>query len=351
VTLRAATSADHPAIRAAVASWWGGRDLTPLLGSLFLENFASTSLVSEDGTGHMDGFLVGFPSVDDPTAAYVHFIGVAPDARGTGLGRTLHDEFAARMATRGVTSIRCVTSLVNEDSVAFHQRIGFVVESTDDELVHFVRPLESSRVDVRFDPRPRDGAWPDVVWPLPVGTVLERGDIELRLAEPGDADELFEALDDDAVWTHVRGRPADAAAMRTSLEAAPAVGRWPWIVRRDGRVVGTTSFLEVSPVDARIEIGFTLYARLVWATAVNPTCKLLLMQWAFEAGQFGRVQLKTDIRNGRSQAAIERLGAQYEGVLRRYQRRQDGSVRDTVLYSVTAEEWPTVKAGLVARLS
>ena len=83
---------------------------------------------------------------------------------------------------------------------------------------------------------------------------------------------------------------------------------------------------------------------------VNPECKLLLMEWAFENG-FGRVQLKTDIRNARSQQAIARLGATFEGVLRRYQRRQDGSVRDTVLFSVTAEQWPAVRAGLAARLA
>ena len=130
----------------------------------------------------------------------------------------------------------------------------------------------------------------------------------------------------------------------------PAAGRWPWIVRQSGAVVGTTSYLEVSAIDARIEIGFTLYARSVWGTDVNPACKLLLMQWAFDEGRFGRVQLKTDIRNARSQAAIARLGATNEGVLRRYQRRQDGSVRDTVVFSVIAEEWPEVRAGLLARL-
>ncbi len=70
------------------------------------------------------------------------------------------------------------------------------------------------------------------------------------------------------------------------------------------------------------------------------------MEWAFDHG-FGRVQLKTDIRNARSQQAIARLGARYEGVLRRYQRRQDDSVRDTVVFSVTAEDWPTVRDGLL----
>ena len=123
-----------------------------------------------------------------------------------------------------------------------------------------------------------------------------------------------------------------------------------WIVERDGDVVGTTSYMEVSPDDARLEIGFTVYAPEVWASDVNPSCKLLLMEWAFAHG-FGRVQLKTDIRNARSQQAIARLGAQYEGVLRRYQRRQDGSVRDTVVFSVTKEDWEGSRARLLARLA
>ena len=102
--------------------------------------------------------------------------------------------------------------------------------------------------------------------------------------------------------------------------------------------------------DARLEIGWTVYAPAVWGSAVNPWCKLLLLGYAFEELRMGRVQLKTDIRNERSQQAIARLGARFEGVLRRYQRRADGSVRDTVLFSITAEEWPEVRARLSTRL-
>ncbi len=207
-----------------------------------------------------------------------------------------------------------------------------------------------TRFAPRLDARPADPPWPTVTWPVPAGTVLTGPHVSLALAQPGDAEELFAVLDDDAVWAHVRGRPADAAGLGEALAAAESGGRWPWIVRQDGRIVGTTSYLEVAPVDARLEIGFTLYAPRVWGGVVNPECKLLLMEWAFENG-FGRVQLKTDIRNARSQQAIARLGATFEGVLRRYQRRQDGSVRDTVLFSVTAEQWPAVRAGLAARLA
>jgi RimJ/RimL family protein N-acetyltransferase len=351
MTLRAAALSDLAPIRAAVATWWGGRDLSPLLPSLFLENFSSTSLILEDDDACMIGFLVGFPSLDDPESAYVHFIGIAPEHRGRGLGRSLHAAFAERMSTRGVVTIRCVTSPLNTDSVAFHEAVGFEIESAEDDLIHFVRTIPASPVRQYSDPRPHDAPWPEVLWPVPADTELERGEISLTLARQQDTAELFLALDDDRVWTHVRGRPASADDLAAGLGNAMAAGRWPWIVRERGHVVGTTSYLEVSPVDARIEIGFTLYSPDVWGGDVNPTCKLLLMQWAFEVASFGRVQLKTDIRNARSQGAIARLGARPEGVLRRYQRRQDLSVRDTVVYSVIAEEWPDVKKGLIERLA
>lgn len=184
---------------------------------------------------------------------------------------------------------------------------------------------------------------------MPADTVLAGSNVTLTLGQESDAAELFAVLNHDSVWTHVRGRPDSVGDLAATLVAANEGGRWPWVVRQAGIVVGTTSYREVSPVDARLEIGFTLYTPAVWGTAVNPECKLLLMTWAFEVFGMRRVQLKTDIRNLRSQAAIARLGATKEGVLRQYQRRQDGSVRDTVIYSVVADEWPTVKAGLTAR--
>jgi RimJ/RimL family protein N-acetyltransferase len=188
-----------------------------------------------------------------------------------------------------------------------------------------------------------------VSWPVDPSTVLSLGEVSLRLASPSDAVALFEALDHDQCWAHVKGRPEEPDDVVQSIINATRQGRWMWVAERSGRVVGTTSFLDVVAADERLEIGFTCYAPSEWGGLVNPACKLLLMEWAFEHG-FGRVQLKTDIRNERSQAAITRLGAQREGVLRRYQRRQDGSMRDTVMYSVTADEWPSVRAGLRERL-
>lgn len=201
------------------------------------------------------------------------------------------------------------------------------------------------------DAAPDDAPWPSLLWPVPVDTILAAENVQLTLATEAGARELFDALDQDAVWAHVLGRPASPAEWVTALSAAPAIGRTPWTVRLDGAVVGTTSYLGVSPSDARLEIGFTTYAPNVWGTIVNPACKLLLMRWAFESAGMGRVQLKTDIRNARSQAAIAKLGAQFEGVLRRYQRRADDTVRDTVLFSLLADEWPAVKRHLEARVA
>lgn len=201
------------------------------------------------------------------------------------------------------------------------------------------------------DPRPNDTPWPTVMWPIAPSTVLERGALRLRFATPGDGLALFEALDHDACWEHVRGRPeTEDDVVQTILDASRS-GRWMWVVELAGAIVGTTSFLEVAPADARLEIGWTVYAPAVWGSQVNPGAKLLLLEWAFDSARFGRVQLKTDVRNVRSQRAIERLGARYEGTLRRYQRRQDGTMRDTVLFSVIAEDWPAVRVALEERLA
>lgn len=130
-TLRTATPHDHPRILEVMPGWWGGRDLRALVPSLFLEHFAGTSLIAETDDGALAGFLVGFVSQDHPDEAYVHMIGVAPHERGTGLGRRLHDGFADVVRERGVRRVRCVTSTVNAESVAFHTGIGFVVTGTD----------------------------------------------------------------------------------------------------------------------------------------------------------------------------------------------------------------------------
>jgi RimJ/RimL family protein N-acetyltransferase len=112
------------------------------------------------------------------------------------------------------------------------------------------------------------------------------------------------------------------------------------------QAVGGTTYLDISVKDRRLEIGNTWLGRVVWHTAINTEAKFLLLRHAFEALGCHRVQLKTDGRNLRSQAAIERIGAVKEGVLRSHMVLPDGHVRDTVMFSVIAAEWPAVKAQL-----
>ena len=95
---------------------------------LLFVHFEGTSFVAENDAGYLVGFLVGFQSQTEPTEAYVHFIGVAPEERGTGLGRELYDRFAAAVRGHGCTTVHAVTSTANEASVAFHTKLGFEVE-------------------------------------------------------------------------------------------------------------------------------------------------------------------------------------------------------------------------------
>ncbi|OBJ67507.1 GNAT family acetyltransferase [Mycobacterium sp. 1274756.6] len=198
-------------------------------------------------------------------------------------------------------------------------------------------------------------------WPVPRGTVLTGEAVQLSPLDPEpDAGGLLRALDHDEVWEHVPGRPRDVEHFQQILRERCAQPDWqPWVLRLRrsvggvpaGAIVGTSSYLDAHPRDAWLEIGFTLYAPTVWRSAVNPEAKLLLLGYAFDTLRAGRVQLKTDIRNHRSQQAIARLGAHYEGTLRRQFRREDGTVRDSVLFSVIAEDWPAVRTRLTRRVA
>ena len=186
-----------------------------------------------------------------------------------------------------------------------------------------------------------------------VGTV-----VRLDPLTPDDATALFAALDDPRVWASgyaggPAGRPADVAAMRGWIAGLLApTDRVSYVVRLVdvGTVVGTTTLGDLDLANERAHLGWTAYAPAVWGTGVNAECKLLLLGHAFEDCGFGRVKIQTDAVNERSQAAIAKLGATREGVLRRHIRRADGTFRDTVVFSVLREEWPGVREGLPARV-
>ncbi|MCB9914687.1 MAG: GNAT family N-acetyltransferase [Planctomycetes bacterium] len=126
-----------------------------------------------------------------------------------------------------------------------------------------------------------------------------------------------------------------------------------FVVRRaaNGHVVGSTRFCNVDAANRRLEIGYTWLVPAVRRTAVNSACKLLLLEHAFEVGGAIAVEFRTHGHNRRSRAAIERLGAKQDGVLRQHRRDADGAFRDTVVYSILDSEWPTVRKGLQAALA
>jgi RimJ/RimL family protein N-acetyltransferase len=191
----------------------------------------------------------------------------------------------------------------------------------------------------------------------PGGVALVGTTVRLDPSVADDADALFAALDHDDVWAagYAGGpaaRPRSADGWRRRIADATDEERAMFTVRLvgEGRVVGTTSLGDVDLGHDRVHLGWTAYDPAVWSTAVNPECKLLLLAHAFEDCGFGRVKIQTDLVNTRSQAAIAKLGATREGVLRRHMKRADGSRRDTVVFSVIVDEWTAVKVGLQARL-
>ena len=122
------------------------------------------------------------------------------------------------------------------------------------------------------------------------------------------------------------------------------------VLKSTGLAIGTTSFLDLNPTHRSIEIGSTFYAKEYWRSFVNTECKLMMLSEAFEVRGAERVTLKTDSQNERSRAAILRLGASYEGILRRHMLRPNGTWRDSAYFSILSEEWPAVKANLLSKL-
>ena len=180
---------------------------------------------------------------------------------------------------------------------------------------------------------------------------------------PEDADPLHVVFGDPANYTdgYVMHPPsADVAESQAHVDRRLALGggHTAYTARlvgdgplgAAGTVVGTSSLGDIDLVNERAHIGWTMWGHQWWGTQVNPEAKLLMLAHAFDDCGFGRVKIQTDLLNGRSQAAIAKLGATREGVLRRHTRRADGTFRDTVVFSVLREEWPQVRARLETRL-
>lgn len=167
---------------------------------------------------------------------------------------------------------------------------------------------------------------------------------------------LAAAAADGRLWelgyTSVPAPGQEESYIQTALEGQRAGHMLPWAVRElsSGAIVGSTRYHDIVTAVDRVEIGYTWYAKRCQRTHLNTTCKLMLLAHAFDTLGCAVVGLRTDILNTRSQQAIERLGANRDGVIRHHALRRDGSVRDTVMYSILRSEWPTVRERLQGRL-
>jgi RimJ/RimL family protein N-acetyltransferase len=164
--------------------------------------------------------------------------------------------------------------------------------------------------------------------------------------------DLVAAGSDPAIWTHLPFDGSDSKRLSRELGAAILNrihgSQYPFTIFRqsDDRIIGSTRFFDIFPEHKKLEIGWTWYAPDVWGKGYNIDCKLLLLGHCFETLGANRVQLKTRTGNARSRAAIEKIGGVFEGLLRNDRVMPDGSVKDTVIFSVIKEEWPELKARL-----
>jgi RimJ/RimL family protein N-acetyltransferase len=188
-------------------------------------------------------------------------------------------------------------------------------------------------------------------------TVLERDGIRLEPLTDDHSDALNSAAADGRLWelwfTAVPAPDGMPAYIATALQGQRDGHMLPWVVRDlpTGAIVGSTRYHDIVPAIDRVEIGYTWYSERCQRTHVNTTCKLLLFAHAFETLGCKVVGLRTDNFNFRSQRAIEGLGARKDGVLRHHAARRDGTVRDSVMYSILLAEWPDVRRHLELRLA
>jgi RimJ/RimL family protein N-acetyltransferase len=186
---------------------------------------------------------------------------------------------------------------------------------------------------------------------------LEGHGVRLEPLTPAHQEDLAAATADGWLWelwfTRVPAPEETSAYIAEALEGQRAGHMLPWAVREltTGAIVGSTRYHDITPQVDRVEIGYTWYGASWHKSHVNTACKLLLLTHGFEALGCRVIGFRTDNFNFASQRAIAALGARLDGVIRHHQARRDGTVRDSVMYSILAEEWPDVKRHLVTRLA
>jgi RimJ/RimL family protein N-acetyltransferase len=170
-------------------------------------------------------------------------------------------------------------------------------------------------------------------------------------------DDLVEATRDGQLWklwyTSVPSPEGMEAEIQRRLSLRDTGSMSPWAVRScaTGKTIGMTTYMNIDAENCRVEIGSTWYAKTAQRTALNTECKLMLLMRAFESLACIAVEFRTAFFNHASRRAIERLGAKQDGILRNHQRYSDGDLRDTVVFSIIAAEWPAVKRHLSFKLN
>lgn len=186
--------------------------------------------------------------------------------------------------------------------------------------------------------------------------ILDSALVRLEPLGPNHAVDLSAAVSVGDLWhtwyTSVPAPDAMAAeiARRLALQREGAMAPWAIVDARSGRAVGMTTYLNIDEPNLRLEIGSTWLGRAAQGTSINASAKLLLLTRAFEVLGCNAVEFRTHWHNIQSRTAIERLGAKQDGVLRNHQLMADGSLRDTVVFSIIASEWPAARNALVARV-
>lgn len=189
-----------------------------------------------------------------------------------------------------------------------------------------------------------------MTWPAP--TSLDAGPARLEPLQPDHHDDLVEAVRDGELWNlWYTSVPTDEGMAkeierRLSLQAAGSMLPFAVIETASSQAVGMTTYMNIDATNRRLEIGSTWYRRRVQRSPINTACKRALLAHAFEELGCIAVEFRTHFFNRASRAAIERLGAKLDGVLRSHQFTADGSLRDTCVYSIIAGEWPTVRQHL-----
>lgn len=287
-----------------------------------------------------------------PLAARAHVfwltLVVHPGHTDRGIGKLLLDallDWAERDTRVHKVELRVRSS--NQRAIGLYRRFGFVEEGRISKHIHLSDGSFVDDVMMAWLPRRSQ--------PAPV--ILESEQVCLEPLSFEHLDGLCAVGLDESLWQWVPTPVRNREEMRDYIGIALAEqGRgvampFATINRASGQVVGSTRFANMDRGDRRVEIGWTWIGRPWQRTAVNTEAKFLMLQYAFETLNCVRVELKTDVLNERSRRAIQRLGAKEEGILRKHRYMWTGRFRDTVYYSILDSEWPSVKAGLQAKLA